>query len=117
MAKYEKFLRGNFDTVLRLCENAVLSKSASASIEGSSDVEVQGSRVAVRVYERYSMLGGNRASLSFTLVGHGDELFLVAIASGGSQAVFFKINTFGEASFLETLSSAVEDYARNGPRP
>ena len=67
-------------------------------------------KVAVRVYERYSMLGGNRVSLSLTLVGSGDELYLVAIGSGGSEAVLFKINTFGEANFLATLSDEIDLY-------
>ena len=31
-----------------------------------------------------------------------------AIASGGSQAVFFKINTWGEETFLEKFEELVE---------
>jgi hypothetical protein len=56
------------------------------------------------------MLGGNRVSLNVTLVGNGDRLFLSAITSGGSQAVLFKINTFGEESFLDCLREIAEDY-------
>ncbi len=56
------------------------------------------------------MIGSNRVSLSVTLVGRGDSLFLSAITSGGSQAVFFKINTLGEQSFLGKLQSLAESY-------
>ena len=42
------------------------------------------------------------------LVGKGEELFLTAITSGGSQAVFWKINTMGEEAFLQTLIDAIE---------
>jgi hypothetical protein len=31
------------------------------------------------------------------------------VTSGGSQAMFFKVNTLGEESFLDTLSQALED--------
>ena len=62
-----------------------------------------GVRCAVRVYERYSAIGGNRVSMNVTLVGEGDHLFLSAITSGGSQAMFFKINTWGEDAFLDCL--------------
>ena len=47
-----------------------------------------------------------------SLVGNDRDLFLSAITSGGSQAVFFKLNTLGEESFLEKLVPIVENYAR-----
>ncbi len=81
---------------------------ASASYEDGSDCRMGDVRCAVRVYERYSAAGGNRVSLAMTLVGNGRDLFLSAITSGGSQAVFFKVNTWGEASFLNTLVDAAE---------
>ena len=39
--------------------------------------------------------GGNRLSMTLTLVGDGEDLFLSAITSGGSQGMFFKFNTWG----------------------
>ena len=49
------------------------------------------------------MAGGNRLSLTLTLIGQGDELFLSAIAAGGSQGMFLKFNTFGEEAFLDKV--------------
>jgi len=108
MAKYETTLRGDFDRLLNLVENAVMARSVSASYENGSDWTGGDVRCAVRVYERYSAFGGNRVSMNVTLVGRGDWLFLSAITSGGSQAMFFKINTLGEQAFLDTLVQAVE---------
>ena len=110
MAKYERRLKGNFDEVLELCERAILEGSISASFEDGSDFESNGTRLAVRIYERYSAFGGNRVSLNLTLIGNNNELFLSAITSGGSKAVFLKINTLGEESFLETLETSIENY-------
>lgn len=110
MAKYECSLSGNFDALLRRIEDGILRGSMSASYEDGSNHMKGGVRCAVRVYERYSMMGGNRVSLNVTLVGDGESLFLSAITSGGSQAVLFKINTFGEESFLDCLREIVEDY-------
>jgi hypothetical protein len=56
------------------------------------------------------MIGKNRVSLSITLVGNGNDLFVSAITSGGSQAVLFKINTLGEGSFLQRAIEIIEDY-------
>ena len=110
MAKYEKSLSGDFYSFLSYLDEEIRSGSLSSSFEDGSDINIGDSRVAVRVYERYSMFGGNRVSLNITLAGHGDDLYLSAITSGGSQAVMFKINTVGEEAFLDTLIRSVENY-------
>ena len=110
MAKYECGLTGDFDRALDYFDQGVLNGSASASFEDGSDYRSGDVRCAVRVYERYSMMGGNRVSLSLTLVGHGVDLFLSAITSGGSQAVLFKINTWGEEAFLECVEELAQAY-------
>lgn len=112
MAKLEKHLRGDFRGLLMSIEDGIRKGSISATLEDGSDYQAGDTQVAVRVFERYSWLGSNRVSLSVTLVGRGDELFLSAITSGGSQAVFFKINTWGEEAFLDALRGIVEEYGR-----
>lgn len=102
MAKFEKVLYGEFDTILEKIENGVLNGSISASLEESSDFGNGDARCSVRVFERYSYAGGNRVSLSVTLFRSGDgPVYVSAITSGGSQALFFKMNTWGEETFLE----------------
>ena len=114
MAKYERAVAGDFDTVLEKLHDGVLNGSASASYEDGSDYRAGDFRCAVRVYERYSWTGGNRVSMNLTLAGRGRDLFLSAITSGGSQAMFFKVNTFGEEAFLDTIGPAVTDTGRKG---
>ena len=110
MAKYQRTLHEcSLVEVRAIIEHEIMHGSVSASLEDASDFEENGSMCSVRVFERYSWLGGNRVSLSVTLfqaAGSGD-VHLSAIASGGSQAVFFKINTFGEEAFLDKLKEAV----------
>ena len=108
MAKFECAITGNFDDVLDRLHQGVLDGSASASYEDGSDYTSGDVRCAVRVYERYSWSGGNRVSMGLTLVGRGRELFLSAITSGGSRAMFFKVNTWGEEAFLDTLRAVVD---------
>ena len=103
MAKYEKQFRGDFDKTLRYLHDGILSASSSASFEDESYIMFSGVRCCVRVYERYSWSGGNRVSMSMTLAGRGQDPFLSAIPSGGSQAMFFHVNTWGEEAFLDTL--------------
>ncbi len=108
MAKLERTLTGDFDDILWRLDQAVLNGSMSASLEDSSDFTVGPVRVAVRMYERYSALGGNRVAMCLTLAGKGDRLRLTAITAGGSQAMFFKMNTFGEEAFLDTLARVAD---------
>ncbi|MCI8328175.1 MAG: hypothetical protein HFG02_00750 [Oscillibacter sp.] len=103
MAKYERRFTGNFHTVLSLLHNGILRGSATASYEDGSDYTSGDIRCAVRVYERYSVSGGNRLSLTLVLIGHGDDLFLSAVTAGGSQGAFFKINTWSEEFFLNQI--------------
>ena len=105
MAKLEKTLNGNFAEILKKVEERVLDGSVSASLEDSCDWITANARCSVRVFERYSCMGGNRVSMSVTLfqVDNG-PVKLCAITSGGSQAVFFKVIPWGEESFLETLA-------------
>lgn len=103
MAKYEYRFRGNFDAALECLHNEILNGSITASYEEGSDYAANGVRCAVRVYERYSVGGGNRLSLTVTLLGQGENLFLSAIAAGGSQGMFLKINTWSEESFLDKV--------------
>ena len=107
MAKLERALTSDFDTVLQAVEQGVLHGSVSATLEDQTDWRANGVRCAVRVFERYSVLGKNRVSLSVTLLDAGDGVRLSAITSGGSQAVFLKINTFGESAFLQTIEQSL----------
>lgn len=109
MAKYERRFCGNFNAALARLHDGILSGSTSASYEEGSAWEGGGVRCAVRVYERYSVLGGNRLSATVTLIGQGEDLFLSVITAGGSQAMFFKINTWGESNFLADIQALAEE--------
>jgi len=112
MAKYERNLRGDFNDLLQTLDREILGGSISASFQDGSDFSIGNVRCAVRVYERYSAIGGNRLAANITLLGDGDDLSLSVIASGGSQAIFFKINTWGEEAFTEKIAQIIEEWER-----
>ncbi len=109
MAKLEKILQGNLDQILHKIENGILNGSMSASLEETSNFRSGDARCSVRVFERFSFIGSNRVSLNVTLFQSGNgPVHLSAITSGGSQAIFFKLNTFGEDAFLDEIRRIVE---------
>lgn len=111
MAILEKTIRNQkFNTLLRKLEQEIPDSSWSADLEAGSDFKEGEARCSVRVFERYSMVGGNRLSLTLTMFQNGDNpIRLSAITAGGSQAVFFKINTIGEESFLDDVKKLLEE--------
>ena len=115
MAMLECDLHGSLFEISEAIDRAV-NKSVSASVEDESYCEKGNCACSVKGYERYSYIGGNRVSLSVTLFACGEDVHLTAISSGGSQAVFFKINTWGEEAFLEQVERAVHNYERRNIR-
>ena len=104
MAKIEKTINGDFTELLHTIEQGIMQGSVSASLEEYSDFSNGDARCSVRVFERYSWSGGNRVSLNITLFQNANgPVFLSAVTSGGSQGMFFKMNTLGEEAFLDKL--------------
>jgi hypothetical protein len=111
MAKLELTIAGgDFDGLIKKIEDGIIDGSMTASLEAASDFRGGNARCSVRVFERYSYLGGNRLSLSVTLFQNADgPVNVSAVTAGGSKAMFFKLNTLGEESFLEKLSELLRD--------
>ena len=108
MAKIERSINEDFDQLLSNIENGILNSSISATLEDASDFQSGTARCSVRIFERYSYAGGNRVSLNITLFQNGeDPVQLSAITAGGSQAVFFKINTLSMMVFPPVLGPVI----------
>jgi hypothetical protein len=117
MAHYETQLSGDVDALVAHLDQAIPAGSVTAKVEDGSDHRIGDARMVVRVYERYSAFGGNRVSLSISILAVAGQLALTATAAGGSQAVFFKINTVGEDAFLDRAVQAIEAFARGSGSP
>lgn len=109
MAKLERMMHDDFSRLLQRIQEGILNGSVSASLEDRSDFRSGDAKCSVRVFERYSYMGGNRVSLTVTLFQNGDgPVHVSAITAGGSQAMFFKMNTLGEEAFLDKLREILE---------
>ncbi|MBQ4425589.1 MAG: hypothetical protein II882_07645 [Lachnospiraceae bacterium] len=113
MAKYELALQTDFDEFVEEIKEGVVQRSRTISLEEETELTAGDARIHVAAYERYAYTGQNRSSLNLTFVGHDGIVRLIGIATGGSQAMFFKVNTWSERAFLETLEYAANDYMRD----
>ncbi len=105
-------LNGSADALADYLDNAISRGSVSASIEHGDELSIGDARMIVRTYERYSVIGSNRVTLSVSILAVGDHLEVALTTSGGSEAVFFKINTFGEQAFMDKAIAAIDSLPR-----
>ena len=111
MAKFECVIPGiyDFDDTLQYFHEYLSQSGVTASFEGGSDYCSGNVRVCVRVYERYTLAGDNRLSLTMTLATDGTDIFASAIAAGGSSGLFVKWN-WGEDEFLERFIEGAKQF-------
>ncbi|PKQ26397.1 MAG: hypothetical protein CVT64_04755 [Actinobacteria bacterium HGW-Actinobacteria-4] len=106
-------LTGSADAFTAHLDQSITGGSVSASIEHRDELVIGDARMILRTFERYSLTGGNRLTLSVSTLAVGDRLEVALTTSGGSQAVFFKVNVFGEQAFMARAIEAVESFGRD----
>ena len=110
MARYDCELTGDADALVAHLDEAILRGSVSASLEEQVEHRAGDARMVVRTYERFSGFSSSRVSLTFAILAVGDHLGVSAVSTGGSRAMFFKIDTVGEGSFLGKAVAALESF-------
>ena len=116
MAKFECMIPEtyDFDKVLKYFHDYLSTSSVSSSYEDGSDYCVGNVRVAVRVYEKYTLMGENRLSMTVTLASDGTEIFASAITAAGGGGMV-KIWAWGEDGYLKHFIEAANQF--EGMRP
>lgn len=113
MASFKKEAQINFEQYKELLEymtKNILEGSVSASLEEEESYEKDNIIAHCLAFERYAYLGGNRVSLTLSSVYSNNNAVIFLVATGGSQAAFFKINTYSEENFLELAVQYLEEY-------
>ena len=109
MAKYETTIIGQFDEVVNRLQNNISNSGITMNLVDESNYASGDTNVAVRVYDKYFMRNGNRASLSLTVVGHGDEIFISAIGAGGGQGIIFNFSLGAENDMVAIVQRSIEE--------
>lgn len=109
MAKYEKSIIGEFEEVVRRLQDDIENSGMSVNLVEESNYTSVDTKIAVRVYDKYFMRNGNRASLSLTVVGHGNNIFISAIGAGGGQGVIFNFSLGAEDELVAIVEESIEN--------
>ncbi|HWT75690.1 MAG TPA: DUF6054 family protein [Mobilitalea sp.] len=108
MAKYETVIKGQFDEVLSRLHEDIMNSAMSMNLVDESNHASGDTNIAVRVYDKYFMRNGNRASLSLTVVSHENEIFISAIGAGGGQGVIFNFSLGAEDELVAVVQESIE---------
>ena len=108
MAKYEKTMTGQFESVINHLQEYIINSGITMNLVDESNYTFGDTNIAVRVYDKYFMRNGNRASLSLTVVGHGKDIFISAIGAGGGQGIIFNFSLGAEDDMVAVVKESIE---------
>lgn len=108
MAKYETTIIGQFEEVLNRLDNDISKSAMTMNLVDESNYFFKDTKIAVRVYDKYFLRNGNRASLSLTVVGQGSEIFVSAIGAGGGQGIIFNFSLGAENNMVAVVRESIE---------
>ncbi|BCN30613.1 DUF6054 family protein [Anaeromicropila herbilytica] len=110
MAKYEKKVKGTYQSVLSAVDEAIKNIGAHGlELIDESECKYDDVIVLTRVYERYYIRSGNYASLTLTMVEHNDEISIIAIGAGGGTN-FLNLNLGAEDDIIKKFQKNLERY-------
>ncbi len=108
MAKYEKTITGQFEEVVNQLQKDINNSGITMNLVDESNYTISETKIAVRVYDKYFMRNGNRASLSLTVVGSNDNIFISAIGAGGGSGIIFNFSLGAESEMVEIVQRSIE---------
>ncbi len=114
MAKYEKTVYGDFKTIVNKLDDEIVNSGISMQLVDTSYFETGDTNVKVLIYDKYFMRNSSRASLSVTVVGSDDTIFISAIGSGGGQGAFFNFSWGAEEDILRSVEDCITKMHREG---
>jgi hypothetical protein len=107
MAKYEKTMTGQFESIVNRLQEDIINSGITMNLVDESNYTFGDANIAVRAYDKYFMRNGNRASLSLTVVGHGNDIFISAIGAGGGQGIIFNFSLGAEDDMVAVVEESI----------
>lgn len=107
LAKFEKQVSGDFQTIVGQLDSDIRQSGLSMELVDESNFRNGNVQVAIRVYDKYFMRNGNRASLSVTIVASGNIIFISAIGAGGGKGVIFNFSLGAESELTDIVAESI----------
>ncbi|MDF2484097.1 MAG: hypothetical protein K0R46_265 [Herbinix sp.] len=108
MAKYERNLSGDYDEIVKNIHEEIMNDSYSMKLVDESNYQLGDINISVRVYDKYFMRNGNRTSLSLTIAGNSNDIYVSAISAGGGQGIFLDTSWGAEEDMITMVQNIIE---------
>ena len=106
MAKYEKFVKGQFHEIVERTQN--LMENNGMKLYEKIDNKLDGNEIAIMTYKKFHLRNLSRAVLNLTFVGSGDITYVAAIIYGGGQGVILDYDNGAEEDMLSFVKEIME---------
>jgi len=107
MAKYEKYVHGDFKKIVEQLDEDIFKSGVSINLVDKSNYEDENVKMAVMVYDKYFMRNSSRASLNVTIIDTGREVFISAIGAGGGSSAIFNFSLGAERELTEVVANSI----------
>lgn len=101
--------RGNAYQVAEILLNEIQNSAMSCQLVDSNSRMIGALSYSLMVFDKYYMRNSSRASLTVSVIGDHDMVYVDAIGAGGGQGAFFNFSWGAEEDFVGT----VEQILRN----
>ena len=109
LAKYERKVNVDFQTIVNQLDKYIMQSGISMELVDESNYKSGNTQVSIRIYDKYFMRNGNRASLSVTIVDSGREIVITAIGAGGGKGVFLDYSLGAETELTEVVADCISE--------
>jgi len=110
MAKRERIINGDFDDLLETIDSLLICDNVVAIGKSNADYTGNGTRCAIRTYEKRSVWRNDFAILTVTLVQDENQIYVSGITSDGNSEKLLDLNSNGEYIFLDSFTNALNEY-------
>lgn len=110
MSRYEKTFTGQFEAVVNYLQDDIDRSGITLNVVEEINYTLGDTNIAVRVYDKYFVKNGNRASLSLTVVGHGNDIFVSAVGAGGGQGAYLNFSLSGEDDMVSVVRESIRKF-------
>ena len=107
MAKYENSITGDFNKVVNTLHHDIMESAMSMNLVDETFHQFEDTKVALKVYDKYFMRNNSRASLSLTVVGRDEDIYITAIGAGGGQGIIFNFSLGAEQELVDMVQESI----------
>lgn len=101
---------GNASEIATILVEEIQNSAMSCELVDSTKRVVGGTSFYLMVFDKYYMRNSSRASLTVSVIGDGDRVYVDAISAGGGQGALFNFSWGAEENFVGIVEEILGGY-------